>query len=67
MRWIEIINETASGGSTASGNIATNTTAVGGIGVGFDPNGHKGIYDQAERKKKRKAAKENASVTVIRR
>jgi len=54
MRWKEIIgqsvNETATAGATASGNVAT---SVGGIGAGFDPNGHKGIYDAAERKKKR--------------
>jgi hypothetical protein len=53
MRWAEIINETSSAGSTASGSVAV---AVGGIGAGFDPNGHKGIYDAAEKKKGRKKA-----------
>lgn len=59
MRWSEIVNETATAGATGSGNIATvvgNGGKAGGgaIGAGFDPNGHKGIYDAAERKKKRK-------------
>lgn len=61
MRWKEIVNETATAGASASGNVAT---CVGGIGAGFDPQGHKGIYDTAERKKKRKKAE---SVVVIRR
>lgn len=56
MRWSEIIGskvvETASAGASASGSVAT---AVGGIGAGFDPNGHKGIYDAAEKKKKSKS------------
>lgn len=66
MRWSEIVgqkvNETASAGASASGSVAT---SVGGIGAGFDPNGHKGIYDAAERKKKRKKASE--STVLIRR
>lgn len=61
MRWMEIVNETSTAGGTASGNVAT---SVGGIGAGFDPNGHKGIYDAAERKKKRTKRNEN---TIIRR
>lgn len=66
MRWSEIINETSSAGATSSGNIATVTsgTGKGAIGVGFDPNGHKGIYDSAEKKKK---TKETQEVVVIRR
>jgi len=61
MRWNEIINETSTAGATAAGNVAT---SVGGIGGGFDPNGHKGIYDAVERQKKRKTKAESA---VIRR
>lgn len=66
MRWSEIVEtkvtETATAGATASGNIATvpgagGKAGGGAIGAGFDPNGHKGIYDAAERKKKRKKAK----------
>lgn len=69
MRWKEIVSETATAGSTASGNIAVvpgNGGKAGGgaIGAGFDPNGHKGIYDAAERKKKRKKSE---SASVIRR
>lgn len=56
MRWHEIIGESASAGATGAGNIAT---VVGGrkgpkkgaIGAGFDPSGHKGIYDKAEKAK----------------
>ena len=55
MRWMEItgtpITETCSAGATGSGSVAT---SVGGIGAGFDPNGHKGIYDTVIRRKKRK-------------
>jgi len=56
MRWSEIVNETSTAGSTASGNVATvvGKAGSGAIGAGFDPNAHKGIYDAAERKKKRK-------------
>lgn len=61
MRWKEIVSETATAGASASGNVAT---SVGGIGAGFDPNGHKGIYDAAERKKKRKKTE---STVLIRR
>lgn len=61
MRWKEIVSETATAGVSASGNVAT---SVGGIGAGFDPNGHKGIYDAAERKKKRKKTE---STVLIRR
>lgn len=69
MRWNEIVKETASGGATGAGNIATvpgngGKSGGGAIGAGFDPNGHKGIYDAAERKKKRKKSNETA---VIRR
>ena len=69
MRWSEIINETSTAGATASGNIATVVGAggKGGIGVGFDPNGHKGIYDAAERKKKRKKTSEDQASPVLRR
>lgn len=66
MRWSEIVEtkvvETATAGATASGNVATlpgngGAAGKGAIGAGFDPNGHKGIYDAAERKKKRKKSK----------
>jgi len=57
MRWNEIVNETSTAGSTASGNVATSVGKAGmkgSIGAGFDSQGHKGIYDAAERKKGRK-------------
>jgi hypothetical protein len=61
MRWSEIINETSTAGATSAGCIATvvggKGPAKGGIGAGFDPNGHKGIYDAAERKKAPKKVK----------
>jgi len=64
MRWSEIVEskivETSSAGATAAGAVAT---SVGGIGAGFDPNGHKGIYDAAEKKRKRTKRSES----VIRR
>jgi hypothetical protein len=64
MRWSEIVGtpilETASSGATGAGSVAT---SVGGIGAGFDPNGHKGIYDAAEKKRKSRKSKP----TVIRR
>ena len=63
MRWKEItgqkILETCTAGATSAGNVATvvgnmgTTSRSGAIGTGFDPNGHMGIYDTAERKKKR--------------
>lgn len=63
MRWSEIVGtkvvETASCGATGSGNVATlpgngGAAGKGAIGAGFDPKGHKGIYDAAERKKGKK-------------
>jgi hypothetical protein len=56
MRWSEIISETSTAGSTASGNVATvvggrKKPSKGSIGAGFDAGGHKGIYDAAERRK----------------
>lgn len=68
MRWNEIVNETSSAGGTGAGCIAgaMGTTGKGAIGVGFDPNGHKGIYDAAEKKKKRKTS-EHQSVPLIKR
>jgi hypothetical protein len=58
MRWKEIV-ETASCGATGSASIAT---APGGLGMGFDPKGDKGIY---QNKKKRK--KTDESMPIIRR
>jgi hypothetical protein len=49
MRWKEII-ESATCGATGAASIATVPGAVGGIGVGFNPNGDKGIY-QGKKKK----------------
>ena len=46
MRWKEIV-ESASAGATGSASVAT---VVGGLGAGFDPNGHHGIYQQAKKK-----------------
>jgi hypothetical protein len=68
MRWNEIVTEMSSAGGTGAGSIAsaTGTTGKGAIGVGFDPNGHKGIYDAAEKKKKRKTS-EDQSVPLIKR
>jgi hypothetical protein len=53
MRWSEIINETSTSGGTASGSVATSIagSGSGAIGVGFDPNGHQGIYQSAKKKK----------------
>lgn len=42
--------EHGSAGGTASGNVAT---AVGGLGGGFDPNGHHGIYEKPKKKSKK--------------
>jgi hypothetical protein len=56
MRWREII-ENATVGATGSASIATTSVAlglgatkVGGIGVGFDPNGNQGIYQSKKKK-----------------
>lgn len=69
MRWSEVIKETASAGATGSGNVATlvggGKVSKGSIGAGFDPNGHKGIYDAAERKKKK--TNNESSDTIFRR
>jgi len=54
MRWKEI-KENASCGATGSASVATATSALGAkgaIGVGFDPNGDKGIYQNAKKTKK---------------
>lgn len=45
------LQENATAGATSAASVATATTAVGGIGVGFDPNGHKGIYEKNPKKK----------------
>ncbi len=61
MQWREEdpkwLPENATAGATSAASIATNVsgTAAGAIGVGFDPNGHKGIY-QGKPSKKSKAA-----------
>lgn len=44
-------DESASSGGTGAASIAASPTAVGGIGVGFDPNGDKGVYQGAKKKK----------------
>jgi hypothetical protein len=44
----ESLGETATSGSTAAGSVAT---LPGGLGAGFDPNGHKGIYEPSRSKK----------------
>lgn len=54
MRYAEIIQaikENATAGATSAASIAV---VPGGLGSGFDPNGHKGIYQDSQ-KKKRKA------------
>lgn len=60
MKWSEVINETSTAGATAAGNVATSVSGNGGIGAGFDPNGHKGIYDGSEKRKKRKKSESAA-------
>lgn len=44
-------NESASCGATGAASVAAAPTAIGGIGVGFDPNGDKGVYQGAKKKK----------------
>lgn len=59
MRAIDILSEAAhkeifehaSSGGTGAGNVAT---AVGGLGAGFDPNGHHGVYEEPKKKKSKK-------------
>ncbi|AUZ94865.1 hypothetical protein FDI40_gp053 [Agrobacterium phage Atu_ph07] len=46
------ITETSSAGSTGAGNVATTNGNVGGLGVGFDPDGDWGIYEFAKKRKK---------------
>jgi len=41
------ISETASAGSTGAASVAT---VVGGLGAGFDPNGHWGVYNDKKKK-----------------
>lgn len=43
------LQEHATGGSTGAGNVAT---VVGGIGAGFDPEGHHGVYEKQKKKSK---------------
>lgn len=43
------LHENATAGSTSAASVAT---VVGGLGTGFDPNGHKGIYQDVGKKKK---------------
>lgn len=52
MRWKEIIqvDESASAGATGAASVASVAKPLGGIGVGFDPNGHKGIYQNIQRR-----------------
>ena len=50
MRYYEIIGKTkvkenASSGATGAASVAT---VVGGLGAGFDPKGHKGIYQNSK-------------------
>lgn len=44
-------DESATSGATGSASVASAPTAIGGIGVGFDPNGDQGIYQGAKKKK----------------
>lgn len=48
------ISETASSGSTSAASVATVPSALGGLGVGFDPNGDWGIYQHKKNKKNKK-------------
>ena len=43
--------ESASSGATGAASVATVATPLGGIGVGFDPKGDKGIYQGTKKKK----------------
>ena len=44
------VYENATSGATGAASIAT---VVGGLGVGFDPNGDKGIYSDVKPKKQK--------------
>jgi hypothetical protein len=54
MRISDLFNESATAGATGAASIATAPTALGGIGVGFDPSGDKGIYQAAKKHKANK-------------
>lgn len=62
------IHENATTGATGTPNVATAISALGGIGVGFDPNGDKGIYSDAKPKKQKplliKRINENAQIRI---
>lgn len=45
------LRENASAGATSAASIATGTGTVGGLGIGFSPNGDKGIYQGKPKKK----------------
>jgi hypothetical protein len=55
------VAENASCGATSAASVATATSAIGGLGVGFNPNGDHGIYEPSRKKKKK------SKVTVIKR
>jgi hypothetical protein len=55
-----LLSENASAGATAASSVAV---SVGGIGMGFDPKGDKGIY---QGKAKRKAKTEDAALLMRR-
>jgi hypothetical protein len=44
------LTENATSGATGSASIAT---VAGGLGSGFDPSGHKGVYEPSTKKKKK--------------
>ena len=47
------VYENATSGATGTPDVATAISALGGIGVGFDPNGDKGIYSDVKPKKQK--------------
>lgn len=47
---IRNVHENATSGATGAASVAT---VVGGLGVGFDPNGDKGIYSDTKPKKQK--------------
>jgi hypothetical protein len=57
-RSIRKVIENATSGATSAASIATSTagTGKGAIGVGFDPNGNKGIYQGKLKKQSSKGS-----------
>jgi hypothetical protein len=56
MKWLEIINEEASGGATCAGNVASVAVPLGALGPGFGGE-DKGVYNEDDEKKTKKRTK----------